>query len=120
MAKTNKFVKSISASHKEIKGRRATLLGSRVKAAQTRLIADLETEKDEFELQLENLTDLAPGSTTSLKVGGGKDFNPEQWVIDVQSIKVNLLENKVKLEVAKSTQDEWFADLDEEEEVAGN
>ena len=104
----NKFIQNLTANESGIKAKRANILANQAKTAQTDLINRLTREKDALDLRLDSLQDLAPDSTTSLKVGG-ENFNPDQWVKDVQSIKVQITNKKVELLLAEETFNEWFA-----------
>jgi hypothetical protein len=119
MAKTtftakNKFIKELTLSGVDLKGKRASILSSQVTSAQTSLINDLKGKRDQLELKLEDLTDLAPKSTTSLKVGH-KEFNATQWVREVHDTKVALEEAELELSIAEETFEEWFSELKEED-----
>ena len=107
--KKNKFTSQITLSGADIKGKRAGLISSQVESAQKALVNTLEAKKNDLEMKLDSLTDLAPTSTTSLKVGG-KDFSASQWVQDVQSTKVALEEAKLELQIAEETLKEWFTE----------
>ena len=108
MATQNKFTANLTLPESGIKGKRASILASSAETAHNDLISRLTKEYNTLELTLENLNDLSPDSTTSLKVGGD-DFDAEVWVQKMQDTKIALLNKKIELRVAKETHQEWFA-----------
>lgn len=108
----NKFVKNLTASNADIKGKRSEVVARRAKASQSNLVNKLQDEKDELELIVERLSDLFPDSTVSLKVA--ENFDSNKWVKDMQDAKIALLNKEVELKAAKETYKEWFEELEEE------
>lgn len=106
----NKFESNLVLSDGSIKKNRARIIGSQAKSAQEKLIAALKDRKDNLDLELDNLQDLSPNSTTSLVVADGKNFDPNRWVAEVQRVKIQLITTKVELDTAQATYKEWFVD----------
>lgn|SRR5574343_1051605 len=104
----NKFEQNLVKSDASIKQTRARIIASQAKSAQEKIIQGLKDKKDNLELELENLQDLSPTSTTSLVLAGGKDFDSTKWAQKLQEIKLALITNKVELDAAQATYDEWF------------
>lgn len=104
---TNKFIRSIAGSVEGIKLQRVTVLATQAALAQDDLISNLKRSLASLDLQLTQLTDLAPDSADSLRPGNG--FDPVGWVKGVQSLKVAKHELSKQLALAEETQAEWFA-----------
>jgi len=101
-----------TATSKEIKGFRGTLLVSTMKRDQDRLVMDLEDEVATLEEKLGSLTDMYPNSEMTLRITK-KDFNSKDWVKDTQELKVELKLKRVELKIARETTEEWFTDDEE-------
>lgn len=106
----NKFEKNLTASNKEIKGKRASIVANSAKKAQQCLIDSLENEVDDLELELLNLEDLHPTHMHSLMPTAGK-FDGAQWTKQVQETKLALSIKREELEIATATYNEYFADI---------
>jgi hypothetical protein len=104
---TNKFIRSIAGSVDGIKLARVTVLATQASLAQEDLINTLKRKLSALDLQLTQLTDLAPDSADSLRPGNG--FDPVQWVNAVQSLKVDMKKLSDQLAFAEETKAEWFA-----------
>lgn len=106
MANTNKFVRTIAGSADGIKLARVTVLATQASLAQEDLINTLKRKLASLDLQLTQLTDLAPDSTDSLRPGA--DFDPVSWVNAVQCLKIEVKKIKEQLAFAEETKAEWF------------
>ncbi len=95
----------LSPNTDAIRLRRAQALIRASELEQNALINDLERQKSSLEQKLEDLSDLSPDDTTSLKFG--KDFDAKKWVADVQDTKEQIEEVKFKLDIAKTTLKEF-------------
>lgn len=104
----NKFVQSIAGSADGIKLQRVTILATQAKLAQETLISNLKRTHAGYEMQLNQLLDLAPESADSLRPGAG--FNPNTWVAGVQELKLAIESNLRALAAAEHTYNEWFAE----------
>ena len=108
-AKKNKFMKNLTSGETGIKEKRAGILSQQAENAQTELLTRLRGERSDLELKIDRLSDLAPDSTTSLKVGGD-NFDAKAWVLEIQTAKVELAAKDVELDIAQKTYDEWFVE----------
>lgn len=106
---TNKFIRSIAGSVEGIKLQRVTVLATQASLAQDDLISKFKRQLASLDLQLTQLTDLAPDTTDSLRPGNG--FDPIAWVAGVQSLKVAKDKLSKELALAEETHAEWFASI---------
>lgn len=105
----NKFITTLTASNKSIKEARAKMISEDAVDAQQELVRELKKEKRELERRLMQLSDMSPDSELSLKVV--KDtFKATDWVKEIQTIKVELANKTVELQLAEETFSEWFED----------
>ena len=96
----NKFTKNLSASNKEIKGKRAIMFGEDALAATTALVQREKSAERDISRTIMDLEDLSPNYTTSLNPVKS-DFNAKQWVEDLWAAKVKLRLQKVKVSEAE-------------------
>lgn len=106
----NNFVKNLTRDSAGILEQRANLLGKETNDAQIDLIRALEAEERVLEKRQLDLTDLSPENSFDLKPGG-KNYNAQNWVKEMQNIKIGLLNVKIQLVAAKETLGEWFSEL---------
>lgn len=104
---SNKFIKNLITGDSGIKEKRAGIVAQQAENAQTKLLTRLKTEKSNLELKIDQLQDLSPTDSTSLKVGGD-NFDPEVWVLEIHNAKVELATKEIELEIAQKSYDEWF------------
>jgi hypothetical protein len=105
----NKFISTLTASNKSIKDARAKMVSEDATDAQQELVRDLKKEKRELERRLMQLSDMGSDSALSLQVV--KDtFKASDWAKEIQSIKVELANKTVELQLAEETFNEWFGD----------
>lgn len=105
--KLNKFTQTISDNGDSVLKRRASNLATTAEIAQQTLINDLKNKKATLELQLANLTDLAPNNKLDLTPSSEK-WDPNKWVTEVQNIKQQLYNLGIQLQLAQATYDEFF------------
>lgn len=105
----NKFEKLIGNNGSETLQQRAKVIAQTAEIAQQNLVNKLKQEKAELILKINTLTDLAPESTESLRPGS-KDWNPETWVKELQSLKQSLYTIEIQLKLANETYKEYFVD----------
>lgn len=105
----NTFEKLVGNNGNEVLKRRAGNLASQAALSQNNLINTLEARKTDLESKLINLTDLAPTSKDSLSPGV-QDFNANQWVQELQSLKTELYDVQISINIAKETYTEFFTD----------
>ena len=94
--------------------RRAAQLATSAEIAQQNLVNALKQERTNIELRIASLTDLAPDSTDSLRVGS-KDWDAVKWVKDLQKAKQELYNINIQLKLAEETFNEYFVDEEKHE-----
>lgn len=105
----NKFAQLLTASNKDIKEMRAKMISEDVHDAQSELSRELKKRKRDLEKRLMSLRDMNRDSEFSLKVV--KDnFKAEEWVKEIQSIKLELANLEVEIEIAQTTYNEYFGE----------
>ena len=105
---TNKFASMLSASNTDIKSTRAEMVAESTSDEVDSFITNLRKEKRALSIKLNNLTDLAPDNTYSLRPGS-KDFDATKWVKELHSTKMQLELKSIELKVAEEIKDEWFS-----------
>lgn len=108
----NKFTKLIASNGDSVLVKRAETIAKNAKISQENLINRLLEEKNNKELELDRITDLAPKDKNSL-VAVDSDWNPKEWVTKVQNIKQDLYSLDIQLKIARETFDEFFKELPE-------
>lgn len=107
MSNSNKFTSTLSASNADIKSARAQLLADSTLDEVDSFISVLRKEKNQLSIKLNNLTDLAPDNTYSLRPGS-KDFDAGKWVKELHTTKMELSLKTIQLSVAEEIKTEWF------------
>ena len=102
-----KFQKHLELGHKDIKGKRATIMFEQAKDCSEEFVRDLKKKKRQLEHDLLDLEDFHVNHTTSLKVAEDK-FKPDGWISELNKTKVNIQLLDVKLNIANETHKEWF------------
>ena len=109
-----KFMEMLTNSSEAIKSKRGGIITTATENKQLQLINTITDEINECELQLERLTDISPENTYSLRPGGD-NFDPNEWVLGVHNLKIDIYEKKITLEIAMKTYEEWFGEKDNDE-----
>lgn len=112
-----KFLQMMSQNDSTALRRRASQINTQAKIAQQGIIQDLENQKANLEIQIQNLTDFAPETTDALRPGV-KGWDPITWAKKLQAAKTGLYNIQVALEIANATMEEFFGDDDEDKDVA--
>lgn len=107
----NKFTKLISNTGNDTLKRRAENIAQTAEIAQQNLVNSLKQKKAEINLLIENLTDLAPEDTDSLRPGN-KDWDPKVWVTELQKAKEDKYTIEIQLKLAQETFNEYFGKED--------
>ena len=102
-----KFETTLKSSGKSIKATRAKIIAEDAEYAQEEIVRELKKKKRELISKLSSLTDIYPDSELSLKVVKA-DFNAEKHFKDIHSVKVELANLDVEINIAKETSKEWF------------
>lgn len=108
----SKFYNKLTASSKGIKEERAGRLESLTTMAQETMVAKLKSKVIQLQGDLDDLLDMAPTHTTSLKFTEN-EFNAESFVTEIQSKKKALYLAKVDLQIAEETTKEYFSETEE-------
>lgn len=102
-----KFVKSLAQSNDKIKEARAQMLADDTLLEVDTLISNLKRKVNSLKSTINNLTDLAPDNTYSLRPGG-KDYNPLKWVTELHQATLDLKIAEIEYDAAVSIKTEWF------------
>lgn len=111
----NKFIENLKKSSTQIRTTHAIMAGEDAKDAQEDLIRKLRKQKRDLERKYENLTDISRDSEISLKVAKDQ-FDPMEWVKDLQQIKIDIKMITFELKIADETLAEWFVEKDNKDE----
>lgn len=103
----NKFAAQLSRTNADLKSARAQSTASLVEIEQSNLVNNLYRDLVSKRNELDDLFDLGPESTTSLRAPG-KGFNAADWTSRVQNLKVEILDLEVRHKLATETYTEWF------------
>lgn len=113
----NKFQSKLSAGSKEVLSDRAKNLSDEVVLEVESFISNLKREKIQLSNKLNNLTDLGPDNTYSLRPGA-KDFKASSWMKELHQTRMDLKLKTVELQEAQVIYDEWFSEADSEADSA--
>lgn len=105
----NKFTELISNNTSSTLTRRASSIATAAEIAQQNIVNQLKQKKSEVELQIINLTDLAPESSDSLRPGD-KDWDAKEWALQLQEAKQTLYNINIQLKLAEETYNEYFTE----------
>jgi hypothetical protein len=108
---SSKFLKTISDNGNDTLVARANIYEQRAKNSQQELITFLENRKFELIIKLGELTDLGPDTKDSLRPGA-KNWDPKQWVKEIQETKQQIYDINIQLKLANETMKEMFEDED--------
>ena len=100
------ILQRLTATPAAVRRQRAQIIDSQLRNKQLELISNLRSKCDAIELQINQLTDIAPSSTTSLKM---EAVDAQNLVENLQSLSTELTMAKVDLEVAEKNYKTWFA-----------
>ena len=92
-------------SPNELLQRRASNEAKRLDLELTSVITNLERKVLETEAALDNILDLGPDDSTSLRPAAG--FDPTKIVQETLSLRYELLELCVRLDIARATRKDW-------------
>ncbi len=105
----SKFASMLSADSSATLGNRAKNLADSAVLEVESFIANLRKEKLQLNSKLNDLTDLAPENTYSLRPGSA-DFNPAKWVRELHQTRMDIALKEIELAEAQAIYDEWFAE----------
>lgn len=104
----NKFTSMLASDPTQTLGARAENLAKSAVLEVNSFISNLEKEKLQLENKLNDLTDLAPENTYSLRPGT-KDFNAAGWVKELHATRMEIAIKNEELIEAQAIYNEWFA-----------
>ena len=104
-----KFLQMMSQNDSKTLQARAAVINTQAELHQKNLINALKQKRAEVELKIQSLTDFAPENTQSLRPGA-QNWNPKQWVTELQNAKVTLAEIELQLKIAEDTYEDFFGD----------
>jgi len=107
-AKDSKFVIQLSRGNKQIKIDRARRVGASCADAQTKLVMDIKSKIRNKQDRLDEMTDLSADNQSTTNNLISKGFNADDFVKEINDIKIELANLEVELEVAEETTAEWF------------
>jgi uncharacterized protein YdcH (DUF465 family) len=112
----NKFVQTLSASDASIKESRARILSEQTEIEASTMVQNLKKEKLQLQSKINQMTDLAPETTDSLRPGA-KDFDAAKWIKGLHTFKMQLKLKQIELEEAEAIYAEWFGIGEDEAET---
>lgn len=107
----NKFASTLASSNADIKQARAQALSDSTVLEVESFIQNLKREKLQLANKLNQLTDLAPDNSYSLRPGS-RDFNPSAWVKELHKTRMDVKLKAIELEEAEAIYNEWFKPTD--------
>lgn len=108
VAKESKFVKQLKRSNKAIRADRAKRIGTKVSNAHSRMCMKLQEDISNMEDEIDAMTDLSTDNqSTSMNVIS-TNFNADEYVERLNTLKVKIKIAKEKLEIAQDTTSELF------------
>lgn len=110
----NKFVKQLTQDNKELKANRANRLAEEVATEVEALITEKKKAVHVLKAEIDDLTDLAPSNSYSLRPGK-EGFNAGEWVNRLHECKMKLRIAEFELETALGIKKEWFSETEETE-----
>ena len=105
----SKFARMLSADSSATLGNRAKNLADATVLEVESFISNLKKEKLQLNSKLNDLTDLAPENTYSLRPGGD-NFKPAEWVRELHKTRMDIALKEIELAEAQAIYDEWFVD----------
>ena len=102
------FEKSLTMSGSGIMDRRAKVISDSAQQESTRFIQELESQLNKLDKQELDLNDFGPENTDSLRPAS-RDFDPEKWVRENNSIEEQRQIIKVKLDIARKFHAKYFS-----------
>lgn len=103
----NKFTARLNASGNGIRAERSAIVAKQTESAQTKYITRLEDELLSLEDKRMKLEDINVDSEMTTKVVPDA-FNPENWISQLNSIEMDIVNKEVEIEIAKRVQTRWF------------
>ena len=102
----NKFQMILTRDGDSIMAKRAESVTKLAEMSQVSLVQNLEKKKIQLEMKKQEMLDMRPDNRYSLKVG--ENFDASRWIMDYQSLGIQLINTEVELKVAQQTTAELF------------
>lgn len=103
-----KFQTQLARANKTIREERALRIAEAASDSQTKLIMDLKSQKRNLQNKLDSMTDLSTDNTSTTTNIISADWNPDSFMKEIQSLKVEIVLVEQQIKVAETTQKEWF------------
>ena len=105
----SKFTEMLSSDNKTTLSKRASDLSEATLIEVDTFMSNLRRERLQLNTKLNNLTDLSPENTYSLRPGGDK-FKPEEWMKELHQVNMDIRLKEIEMEIAKEIYAEWFGE----------
>ena len=106
--KSGAFIESLKRNNKQIRDDRATAISEDAQLLFKRAVEDLNVEVRKMERDQENMLDLSPDNSMSLKLAS--DFNAAEYVAKDIELGVKIRNLKIKLDIAKARYQHLFGE----------
>ena len=93
------FLSSLKRSNKDIRTDRAQAIYEIARLKYKRKVEDIEMNISDMKRELDNMLDMSPNDTTSLKLAN--DFDPDEFLVKDLAIGVKIRTEEIRLEIAK-------------------
>lgn len=104
------FVASLKRNNKQIRDDRATAIAEDAQVMYRRAVEDLEISLNRMRRDRDNMLDLSPADTTSLKLAS--DFNAEAYVKKDIELGVKIRNAEIQLEIARKQYEHLFGEVE--------
>lgn len=115
-AGTSKFQTILASTGQDVLDQRAKVMNNKTVTAMNNKLTNLRSKRDDYELQLLNLTDLSVESKDSLRPGNAS-FNPAEWVDRVCALEMDLALLADEITIAEGVALSYFGIAPEEVEA---
>jgi hypothetical protein len=105
----SKFATTLARDNKQIRADRAIRISEGVADAQTRLVMDIRGQVRTKEDELAAMTDLSTDNTNTTLNVISPNFNANDFVAKINTLKTEIKMLNIKLEIAEETTQEWFS-----------
>jgi len=106
--KKGAFIESLRRNNSKIRDDRATAISEDAQLLFKRAVEDLNVEVRKMERDQENMLDLSPENSLSLKLAS--DFNAVEYVAKDIELGVKIRNAKIKLDIAKARYQHLFGE----------
>lgn len=109
----NRFIKNLLANGEDVMKRRAKNIGEQAEIAYRGIIDQLLSKKRKLELKKDELTDLSPDTTNSLRPAG-KEFDAVKWAQEIQTVSEEIWNIDQALSLAQENYKFFFEEIKED------